>query len=146
MVGRGGFKYAGLCREWEPHERNAAEEIAINEIGCGSTKALRLSNSNRMVFQGQEESHRCGSLAAKTRVPLGHRGQRVRSMPVRASSNSAAEVDGIFGATGVSPRSSRERASRCFLPLARKPKWRTRMKPLGMTWSSYVANQTMWPR
>ena len=52
MVGRGGFKYAGLCREWEPHERNAAEEIAINEIGCGSTKALRLSNSNRMVFQG----------------------------------------------------------------------------------------------
>jgi hypothetical protein len=51
MVGRGGFKYAGLCREWEPDERNAAEENAINEIGCRSTKALRLSIRKRMVFQ-----------------------------------------------------------------------------------------------
>ena len=90
----------------------------MNEIGGRNTKALRLSIRNRIVFQvlfcHQEESRSSGSLAAKRRVPLKHRGQRVRSMPVRASSNSAAEVDGTFGATGVSPRSIRDRASKVF--------------------------------
>lgn len=134
MVGRGGLRYARLCRKRETHQCNAAVEIPINEIGCRSTMALRLSLRNRMVFEvglcHQEESQSSGSLAAKTRVPLGHRGQRVRSMPVRASSNSGAEVDGIFGTRGLRPRSIRDRASKCFLPLARKPKWRTRMKPV----------------
>ncbi len=51
MVRRGELKGARTCREWKPQGSNAAEEMPISEIGCRSTKALRLSIRNRMVFQ-----------------------------------------------------------------------------------------------
>ena len=61
------------------------------------------------------------------------RGQRVMSLPV-SSNNHWAAVFFSGGSGGWHSKCSRQRARACFLlRLAKKPKWRIRMKPSGNT-------------
>ena len=61
-----------------------------------------------------------GSFARKTKVPFIHRGHRVRSMPVKASISSWAELLGSFGRVGLRFKSSRHFERRDLERLASK--------------------------
>ena len=84
----------------------------------------------------QAASWRVGNCPITIKVPTLHTGHRATSKPVISSINSRADFLGVRFGCGSIPRSSRHCARFCFLErLARKPKWRTRMKPSGRTWS-----------
>ena len=84
----------------------------------------------------QAASWRVGNCPITIKVPTLHTGHRATSKPVTSSITSRADFLGVRFGCGSTPRSSRHCTRFCFLErLARKPKWRTRMKPSGRTWS-----------
>ncbi len=91
----------------------------------GARRAVRVARAGKSSLVATLGRQTCGHL----QVPLVALGAGVAAQGAVSALAAGACGDGASRATRISPR------RRVRQRLARKPKWRTRMKPLGRTWS-----------